>query len=382
VTVPAPTILELHPDILDDQIAALPASAGIYSLVPQSGTPHVSWSANLPRRLRRLLAPSSPGQGGTLQRLRAGVRRMECWPTGSKLESALLMYAIVRSHFQSDYMRRLRLRTPWFVTLAIEDEFPRLNVLNRIRRSAKPIFGPFASRDLAQNYQQEVEALFQIRRCTERLAPSPDHPGCIYGEMNQCLRPCQMAVTDDEYATEVQRVSEFLSSNGRSMLSALSGARDRACAEMDFEQAAQIHRRIDKLNSAAGARGEIVVDLEHLNGVALTRSISARQFRLWPLYRGYWQSPVDLDFSGPEPAAKSLDSELRERLTHALAQPLAEGERIEHLAILMRWYHSSWRDGQWFPFRNLTDLNYRKLVREVSNLVKADIPPKPVVPAC
>ena len=49
--------------------------------------------------------------------------------------------------------------------------------------------------------------LFQLRRCQEDLAPSPGHPGCIYGEMGKCLRPCQEAVSREEYAGEVEDFS-------------------------------------------------------------------------------------------------------------------------------------------------------------------------------
>jgi ABC-type lipoprotein release transport system permease subunit len=53
-----------------------------------------------------------------------------------------------------------------------------------------------------RQFQSQFLDLFQMRRCEENLAPSPSHPGCVYGEMNMCLRPCQQAVTPEEYASE------------------------------------------------------------------------------------------------------------------------------------------------------------------------------------
>jgi excinuclease ABC subunit C len=61
-----------------------------------------------------------------------------------------------------------------------------------------------------------------MRRCQEDLQPSPDHPGCIYGEMNLCLRPCQQVVGAAEYGHEVDRVLEFLRSVGQSLLAAIA----------------------------------------------------------------------------------------------------------------------------------------------------------------
>ena len=66
-----------------------------------------------------------------------------------------------------------------------------------------------------------------MRRCQENLEPSPQHPGCIYGEMNMCLRPCQQVVSREEYMSEVQRVEEFLTGDGAALISVASAARDR-----------------------------------------------------------------------------------------------------------------------------------------------------------
>jgi hypothetical protein len=59
-------------------------------------------------------------------------------------------------------------------------------------------------------------------------------------------------------------------------------------------------------------------------------------------------------------------------LESSLTAATPEGVRAEHLAIFSRWYYSSWRDGHWFSFRALADLNYRRLVREISAMAKAE----------
>ena len=356
--------------MLAEQFAALPA-AGVYALHAAGRPPYLSWSASLRRRLARLVS-SHAGADSPIARLRKNLSSVECWPTGSRLETLLLLYELSKVHYPDEYVKRLRLRMPWFVGLTHDDAFPRLRVMNRIPRRESPLFGPFPSRDQAEAYEQEVLGLFQIRRCTDVLAPRLEHPGCIYGEMNQCLRPCQCAVTTEEYGTEAARVAEFLSSNGKSAAGVLSAARDRACEETDFEQAAQIHKRLEKVNAAASVRHEVVTDIRQFDGVALTRSSEKRQFRLWPMLEGLWQESVTLDFSAEESRAKSLDREIRERLSEALSTRRTTGKRVEELAIFSRWYFSSWRDGEWFPFRTLADLNYRRLVRQISGMLKAD----------
>jgi excinuclease ABC subunit C len=210
VKIPAATSLDPQSPNLDRCLVALPSASGVYLLQVGEKPAHLAWAPNLPRRLTKLLVSSRVGSDTAMGRLRSKLARIECWPTGSRLESSLLMYELARSHFPREYVKRLRLRMPWFLGLASTDPFPRLTLVNRLSRTGGPFFGPFPSRDVAQRYEQEILGLFQLRRCTERLAPHPEHPGCIYGEMNQCLRPCQCAVSTEEYTTEAQRVAEFL----------------------------------------------------------------------------------------------------------------------------------------------------------------------------
>ena len=360
VKVPPPHRLTPRDQDLPEALAALRPASGIYAIFTAGGAPHLSWSANLKRRLGRFL-------GGPY---RERIDAIEYWPAGSRLEIFLLLYELTKHYYPADYRKRLRLRLPWFVSLRERDPFPRLEVLNRIPRGSGQVFGPFANRDLAQRYEQEVLGLFQIRRCTDTLAPSADHPGCIYGEMSQCLRPCQCAVTAEEYASEVQRVADFLATNGKGPAGALGSAREKASAELDFERAAQIHKRLEKVNAAAACRDDVIQVVDRFQGVALTRGVDPLQFRLWPMAEGFWQEPLTLDISGVF-ETKPLDALLRELLEPAFASVRTEGIRAEHLAIFSRWYYSSWRDGHWFPFRALADLKYRKLVREISAMAKA-----------
>jgi excinuclease ABC subunit C len=377
VTVPLPIVLAAGTADAEHQLAAIAPSAGIYALVIQGSSTHLSWSANLPKRLRRLLFQSPGKTLGMTQRIRDRLIGIECWPTASKLETSLLLYSLTKSLFPDDYLQRLRLRMPWFIGLTASDPFPRLVLSNRLPRTQGTFFGPFASRESAQFYEEQVEGLFQIRRCTETLQPSSGHPGCIYGEMSQCLKPCQLAVSREEYATEAVRVEEFLTDNGRGALSTLSSARERASEALDFEEAAYIHKRIERLRNAIAARDEVVREAAHFNGVALTRDIGMGRVRLWPMQAGLWRSPLTIDLSSEQPQAKSLDALLRETLSEAVEAPghqekPREGKPTEHLALFLRWYRSSWRDGEWFPYRTLADLNYRKLVRGISKLLKAD----------
>ncbi len=296
------------------------------------------------------------------------------WIVSSKLENSLVLYELTRSAYPDSYLRRLHLRLPWFIYLAEGGGFARLEVSTRlVKQSVR--YGPFRTRDDAALYEEQVLALHQLRRCTDLLTPSPDHPGCIYGEMNQCLRPCQCAVSPDEYAHEAARVTDFLNTAGKHALHSLAAARDHAAANLDFEQAALAHKRMEKVQATNALRDPIIAPAQDFNGIAATRSREADSVKLWIMRAGYWQNPMHLYLPlNQEAGARSLDTMLREQLQNVLATPPEQtGNRSEHIALFSRWYYSSWRDGQWFPFNANQHINYRRLVRSVSELLKPNV---------
>lgn len=364
--IPPPLGLNTTAEGLTEQLAALQRVSGVYVLYAAGFPLHLSWSTNLARRLKRLLAPAGS--------LAGKIDSVQCWPTGSRLELNLLLYRLAKQIHPETYLRFLKLRIPWFVGLTGADPYPRLETINRFHPKFTALWGPFPARGAAQQYEDEVLSLFQIRRCTETLAPHPDHPGCIYGEMNQCLRPCQGAVTAAEYRGEAGRVGDFLASNGRAAMALLTSARDRACDQDEFEQAAQMHKRLEKMKATAALRDPVVADAKAFHGIALTRSTGAGRLLLWPMIAGLWQPPVSLELLEDRSRPKSLDTQIRELLAGALSSIDSDGDRTEEIAVFSRWYHSSWRDGEWFPFESLAALNYRKLVRAVSKLAHADQP--------
>lgn len=370
MNIPEPIRLPTDSANLADRLVALRGVSGVYTLFVGSTPLHLSWSTNLERRLKRLLLPSSDSLH-TAGRLATKLDLVKCWPTGSRLELQILLYRLAKALYPERYLDLLKLRMPWFVALTAAADYPRLESTTRLSAKLDAVWGPFRARAAAQQYEQEVTSLFQIRRCTETLLPDPEHPGCIYGEMNQCLRPCQCAVSATEYNTEASRVREFLVTNGRVPIALLASSRESACQEMDFEQAAQIHKRIEKLRAAVVLREPVITEIGQLNGVALTRSSREGHCMLWPMLHGYWQDAIPVDVSSHDPRAESLDSQLRQTFTHLFSKPQSQGNRAEEIAVFSGWYYSSWRDGEWFPFVDLSRLNYRRLVRELSKMAHA-----------
>jgi excinuclease UvrABC nuclease subunit len=358
---------ELHvlpiTDALDAALEELPSAAAVFAVWPRDGSPYIGRTGSLRRRLKRLLRPAT--QPSRLLNLRSIAERVEYWPVASRLQSTLVLWDVARTYSPDDYLEILKLRYPSYVKLILSNEFPRTQVTTRLAGSTGQYYGPFRTRGAAEEFEHQFLDLFQLRRCQEDLTPSPDHPGCIYGEMGMCLRPCQQVVGREEYATEAKRVSEFLLNAGQHMIRSAETARDRLSAELDYEAAAREHKRIERIQQVLKLRDELVADVERMHGVAVTPSTEPHAVLIWFLIGGVWQAPVAFSVALSDQSV-SMDRRMKE-ITSSLAPKKAPlKEKQEHLAILARWFYSSWRDGEWIAIPDLAAAPYRRIISAIS----------------
>jgi excinuclease UvrABC nuclease subunit len=115
--------LEFSPEQDTEVLAAIPAAPAVFLLRGEDAQadPYVSKTANLRRRLQRLLGPVE--QRTKRLNLRDRVRSIEYTPTGSDFESGFVLYAALRAAFPKTYSHRLRFRFAPFVKLHLEMNF-------------------------------------------------------------------------------------------------------------------------------------------------------------------------------------------------------------------------------------------------------------------
>jgi hypothetical protein len=278
--------VEFQAEHSDEILRAVPAAPGVFALrgADPAAEPYLTRAADLRRRMRRLLAPpealDDQGRPVLSKRLnlRDRVRFIEWTRTGSEFESTLTLYCASREAFGAEEARRrLRLYAPYMLRVTMSHSHPRVYTTNRLsKRSLAETFGPFPSRAAAERYCDAVLDLFQLRRCYEDLAPYPEHPGCVYGEMNKCLRPCQQgsttACTPQQYAAEAQRVFAFFQTRGQSLLDECAAQREAASEAMDFETAAALHKHWEKVRAAALLADELVRPIADLRAVIVQQA--------------------------------------------------------------------------------------------------------------
>ena len=372
--------LVFEPERDKEFFASVPAAPAVFLIQGegQHSEPYVSKTANLRRRLVRLLG--SPEEHSKKLNLRTQAKVVEYTPTGSDFESGFLLYKVLRASFPKTYSARLRLRPAPLIKMHMENAYPRASITRRIGRlnDLSNYYGPFPSRAVAEKFANDVLDFFKMRRCVDDLNPDPAFPGCIYSEMKMCLAPCFKGCSDQEYREEVDRVRAFFDSAGESLVREISEQRDQASADLEFENAAALHARIDKLRPALSQLPDVVHRLDRLSGVIIQTSALPETVVLFRIDAGAIAGPIPFSIS-PQLAPASKSQSMESRVLEALAglAPAAiknAAQLTEHIAILRRWYFRGTRAGEIFFADEKGTLPLRRVVRGIARVFKGEKP--------
>lgn len=398
---------DFDPSRDEEFFAALPARPGVFLLAmcDPAAAPYLARTADIRRAAERLLrAPETLSKRLNLREVAASIRYRA---TGSKFEQSLTLYGQASLHFPRRYRAVMRMRPPAVVKVNLRNEYPRCYVTRSIRADGGFYFGPFLSRRAADAFLEGFLDLFKIRRCQIKIRRDPAFPGCIYSEMKMCPAPCFAGCSKEEYDAEVSTVVETLDSCGESLSNRIEREREAASEALDFERAAALHKRLEKVSAALRDMPELARRVEDLNALILQRSAEEKTVVAFPILGGILAEPVFLRFAELASEPRSVEAILRERLEPSMPPnasssktsdaPVTAGgsdsgssslisasgaqaslmerfglqdappELPEHLSLLARWYYSKPREGEIF-FR-AADWPYRRILRACSRLL-------------
>jgi excinuclease ABC subunit C len=350
---------------------ALPPHAAVCLIEPRDkkAEPFLIRTQNLQRRLQRLLGPVDPAS----KRLNLSdfADRIRYRLTGSPFEQTLAYYQHAKQLFPKRYRDLMRLRPAAVLKVNLRNAYPRCYVTRRILVDEAGLptggeyYGPFASRRSAQAFAERILDLFKVRRCQIKIRRDPTFPGCLYSEMKMCLAPCLAGCTKEEYDVEVQRLVQFLETSGGSLRSTIEEEREKASEQLDFERAAALHKKVEKLDEVLRGRPELTRRIQDLDAVILQRAAEDQTIGVFRVRDGRLAEPFFLRFAEIASQPRSAEHIFREQFESNSSPP--NGDLGEHLWLVARWYYSNPREGEIF-FRE-KDWPYRRILRACSRLL-------------
>jgi excinuclease ABC subunit C len=229
----------MNTNAFDQKINRLPTNAGIYLFKDQKGTIlYVGKAGNIRHRVSSYFQKREGMDAKTLAMLEK-VADIDTMVTDTEKEALILEDNLVKTHHPRYNVKLRDDKNYPCLKLSMEEKYPTLCVVRRIKKDGSLYFGPYPSATSLRETLRAIRRLFPIRTCidtkfTHRLRP------CINYEMDRCPGPCCEEVDPAKYREVVQQVRMFLTGKNKDLVENLKKRMNEESEKLNFEGAAKI----------------------------------------------------------------------------------------------------------------------------------------------
>jgi len=228
---------------VEEKIDHLPTGPGVYLFKDLKGTIlYIGKAGNLRHRVHSYFQRAGEKDAKTLAMLEK-VADIETMVTHTEKEAFILEDNLIKEHHPR-YNIKLRddKRYPC-IRLSVEEVFPTLSIVRRIKKDRSLYFGPFSSATSLRETLKLIRRLFPIRTCLDTKFSNRSRP-CINYEMGRCTGPCCGKIDSTRYGEIIRQVRMFLEGKNRDLLHDLRRRMEKESEELHFEAAARIRDQI------------------------------------------------------------------------------------------------------------------------------------------
>jgi excinuclease ABC subunit C len=190
-----------------------------------------------------------------------------------------------------------------------KERAPRVLPVTRVTSDGSIYFGPFPKVGRVRDAVRDLSYVMKLRDCPGTTPISFDDqmeifgggdraPLCMRADLGTCLAPCSGGVSSTEYARRVNQTVRFLEGRGREPLAVLERGMSEAARRMEFEYAALLcdrHERLARLQEELSAWRGRVDSLNFLYRVPGFRGADRLYFVRKGLVRGWARHPKSED---------------------------------------------------------------------------------------
>src|SRR4030066_2252937 len=229
---------------LDQKIDRIPTNPGVYLFKDKKGAIlYVGKAGNIRHRVNSYFQKRE-GKDVKTPPMLEKVVDIETIVTDTEKEAFILENNLIKAH-QPRYNVKLRDDKNYpCLKLSMEDDFPTLKIVRRIKKDGSLYFGPYPSATSLRETLRLIRRLFPIRTCLDTKFSGRLRP-CINYEMDRCAGPCCGKIDRDQYREMVHQERMFLEGKNKDLVESLKKKMEEESQQLHFEKAAKIRDQID-----------------------------------------------------------------------------------------------------------------------------------------
>jgi len=236
---------------LKNRLQNVPAKPGVYLMKnSKDEIIYIGKAKLLNRRVRSYFDGKEKADHRAATRMVSHIKDIEWIITESEAEALILEANLIVKHQPYYNIRQKDDKHFPYLTLTIQEKFPRLKITRQTKDDKNLYFGPFINSFYMRTILDLVPRMFHLRECHFQLPQEKNIRPCLNFHIGRCKAPCAKMVSEADYMKGVQGARMLLEGRSNEILAGLENEMLDASAEMRFEDASKLRDQIRAVHDA------------------------------------------------------------------------------------------------------------------------------------
>ncbi len=241
----------------------IPEEPGVYRFYNKSDKViYVGKAKNLKNRLSSYFGSNLAQK--TYRMVHEAVR-VDWTIVNTELEALALEFAWIKQYHPTYNVQFKDDKSYPYLAISLEDEFPRIFITRKEKRSGLKYFGPYTNAWALRNTYEVLLKVFPVRSCSagnfQRAQRSKRQ--CLLGDIGKCAAPCVGWVTPEEHKAIAYKLDAFMEAGMEDLVPTMRSEMELASQREEFERAARIRDQIESFEKAQrSTQGNLSDDLD------------------------------------------------------------------------------------------------------------------------